>query len=890
LKIFIVILSLFFISGLNAQDKSTRLKQSGVDAFKRGGKSPLSPRLQKELNQKYLGFDKNGVLPEFDGGEFYFNYLSKTGGPTQKFYTEIIADKIFRIKPRYISPGVIPVVMVANPTLGGKTDPAFSGYMEVDGNWFYAERARQEFKTTFGPALFFDLDYGKLILNQNFGGNSQVVGGEGRPIDLGGGSQGITLETGPLYRPKVKLSLIPDTNGPYRIKKFLNITAGVGGAATVNIAALAQLGASVAIVPTIGGGIVSERIARSHSEASNMGHLSIPKKAEDFKSWKVGDKLTYDTHGGIAFGGGAGFYGLSVGVQFSAQGLWQKVYEKIGTTKVRARYNKNKLISFGMYAAAGPVNLTLDKFVQWENGLTFVFELKNKKGRLLLKEFMKGDLINVQKAAMDEGDLSVTSGIQIKGKTSGTKADFGIGIPFIPASARWSKQSILSETQSLYLSSKRRRDETKSGRIVAFKGKFFPIFKNSLDGFFTYVVHYPGVTDSFMGVVRSGQFAFNYQDSRTSRKELVNVLEGLKKRTGLYNFLNIKVPQSPASLGSVEVKFAVKFKSAATQFLLNQRNQDNLEKIVSKFIDSYFEYFKESKKKEKLCPFYRSKSGCKSNFLKSSLKAIKSMKSSLEVMAKNKSYVKKSREAFANAYSKFAEDMLTNPFVFQTVLNMTKGYGGDVYLSIESEKLKKLDVILRWKKLGIQQQKQIAKEGVRVNVKDKSRQENLEINKLLKEKFKRIEKITKTKPVKIPRGKEVIIDRKEKIIKTVDFQLPFLDNMNCFVRRRSNGSYFLFILTYKILNIKQIKRNNAIWFINRSANSVGKRGGKGCSPNSCKDYGIYHSGPQVRKDLFMSNMKVELGKKPKGYIEIYSSRNGYPVIKQDIRQCKDYPR
>ena len=430
--IFILICTLLVFSSYG-DSGSRSLKQSGVEGFKRGGRSSLSPRLQKELNKKYFSFDKSRVLAGFDGNEFYFNYLTKSGAPTQRFYTEIIADKIYRITPMNISPGVIPVVMVANPTLGGKADPGFSGYMEVDGNYFYAERAKEEFKASFGPALFFDIDYGKLILNQGKGGGSQVLGPEGRPLDYAsGGGRNLMAESDPLYRPKVNLTLIPDTGGPYRIKKFVHITAGLGGAATVNFSALAQLGASVVISPTVGGGLVSERFAANHSEAKSMGHLSIPKKAEDFKTWKIGDKITYDVHGGIAFGGGVGFYGLSVGAQFNAQGLWQKVFEKIGKTRVRASYNKNKLISFGMYAAAGPVNLTLDKFIQWENGLTFTFNLQSKKGRILLKEFMKGDLDNAQKAAMDDNDQSVTSGIKITGKTSGTKADFGIGIPFKP--------------------------------------------------------------------------------------------------------------------------------------------------------------------------------------------------------------------------------------------------------------------------------------------------------------------------------------------------------------------------------------------------------------------------------------------------------------------------
>ena len=135
----------------------------------------------------------------------------------------------------------------------------------------------------------------------------------------------------------------------------------------------------------------------------------------------------------------------------------------------------------------------------------------------------------------------------------------------------------------------------------------------------------------------------------------------------------------------------------------------------------------------------------------------------------------------------------------------------------------------------------------------------------------------------------VNIDEKNKTITTSDFRLNFLRSRNCQIRKRSNGTYFLFILTYKATNIKQSGRNNAIWFINRSAESVGVSGGKKCPRSSCKDFAIYHSGG-VRKDLFMSNLTVELGNRPKDHFEIYSSRANNPTFKVSVRECKNFPR
>jgi hypothetical protein len=140
-----------------------------------------------------------------------------------------------------------------------------------------------------------------------------------------------------------------------------------------------------------------------------------------------------------------------------------------------------------------------------------------------------------------------------------------------------------------------------------------------------------------------------------------------------------------------------------------------------------------------------------------------------------------------------------------------------------------------------------------------------------------------------PDSSIVKIDEKTKTIVTNDFRLNFLKSRNCQIRKRTNGTYFLFVLTYKASNIKQSGRNNAIWFINRSAKSVGEMGGKKCPRSSCKDFAIYHSGG-VRKDLFMSNLTVELGRKPKDHFEIYSSRASNPVIKVSVKECKNFPK
>ncbi|RLA64789.1 MAG: hypothetical protein DRQ89_02935 [Epsilonproteobacteria bacterium] len=135
----------------------------------------------------------------------------------------------------------------------------------------------------------------------------------------------------------------------------------------------------------------------------------------------------------------------------------------------------------------------------------------------------------------------------------------------------------------------------------------------------------------------------------------------------------------------------------------------------------------------------------------------------------------------------------------------------------------------------------------------------------------------------------VKIDEKNKTITTSDFQINFLKHSNCEIKKRGNGTYFLFILTYKAKNIKQAGRNRAIWFINKSTQPAPVNGGKKCSRSTCKDYAIFHAGG-VRKDLFMNNLAIELGKGPKEYFEIYSSKVGNSTIKVNVKECKNFPK
>lgn len=571
-------------------------------------------------------------------------------------------------------------------------------------------RAKKEWKFSFAPAYFFDYDFGKLLLNQSEGGFRSI---QSIKEDLGLPTKKLSRKISSeqqlaqkSYNQAIQqlnytpANIVPNEDGPYLVKKFFTITAGLGVTASANYTnagLLSQLGLSVALLPTLGGGAYSIMLFDTLEDAEKAKHLNIPRDPEEMIHWRNGDTLQYDVHGGIVFTGGAGWYGLAAGVSFVAQGIWQRTFSKINEKTVLAKLDKNKVFSFGLYGAAGLASLSVDKFISKENALTFAFDISTSKGKELLKDFMKGDMRKVQAVAANEKDRTVISGMKALGKTKGKSFSFGIGIPYLPASARWNKGDFLNESSIEFLGANRKRNSTMYAKVFSFKGRFFPLFKNTVDGYFSTVTLNTGVTPEFARVIKSGQYAFNFQRSYADKKDIEEVLDNLLKRTGLKGLLKIKIAENVDKVGSAEIKFAVKFKTSATEFLISQmKNQAVFDRIAIGFTDSYFKGL-DNKKDDVfgLCEkgiFRR----CKDRINKETAKALFKMKSSLLTMSKLDSNTKESREKLARAYTNFGDAMMSNPITFQTILAMVQGKGADVYLSVETSKTRKYEGIIKW--------------------------------------------------------------------------------------------------------------------------------------------------------------------------------------------------
>jgi len=288
--------------------------------------------------------------------------------------------------------------------------------------------------------------------------------------------------------------------------------------------------------------------------------------------------------------------------------------------------------------------------------------------------------------------------MKVKGKTKGKGFTVGIGIPYLPASVRWNKAEFISESVSEYLGSNRKKNETTNGRIISFKGKLFPLFKNTTEGFFSTITQNTGPVPAFLQTYKNGQYAYSFQRSYADKKDLQEVLDVLLQRTGLKGLLNVKISDDVDKVGSAEIRFAIKFKTAATNLLIAQAKSNNLEifdRIGQGFISAYFRALNNKKDDVfKQCTG-RSLKRCEEHSRKESAMAFYKLKKSLILMSSLDSETRKSREKLADAYTKFGEAMMENPFTLQTVLSMTLGQGGEAYLSVQTSKTKKFEAIMK---------------------------------------------------------------------------------------------------------------------------------------------------------------------------------------------------
>lgn len=125
------------------------------------------------------------------------------------------------------------------------------------------------------------------------------------------------------------------------------------------------------------------------------------------------------------------------------------------------------------------------------------------------------------------------------------------------------------------------------------------------------------------------------------------------------------------------------------------------------------------------------------------------------------------------------------------------------------------------------------------------------------------------------------------VIVTPDFLVWPLTSRDCQIKRNPRGTFYVIISKLKLSKVVQTTRKDAIWFVNTKETPTPPNGGLECK-YFCKDPAIYvgnlYNNP--RREVYLSNLIIQLGKAPQEPFEIYSSKPGNKVVKVPISECK----
>lgn len=114
-----------------------------------------------------------------------------------------------------------------------------------------------------------------------------------------------------------------------------------------------------------------------------------------------------------------------------------------------------------------------------------------------------------------------------------------------------------------------------------------------------------------------------------------------------------------------------------------------------------------------------------------------------------------------------------------------------------------------------------------------------------------------------------------------NLKVTTLSSRYCKIIKENSGKMIAFISNLKIEGLKESGKNRAVWFINMSGEEINQ--GHPCKTGQCQDHPLFHSG-QVRKDLFVNNLRVPIPKNT-NYLQIYSSIDQGEPVQVSLKNC-----
>jgi hypothetical protein len=456
---------------------------------------------------------------------------------------------------------------------------------------------------------------------------------------------------------------------------------------------LLSLWAGVNLTVSPGASYIVVRHIKKYKDIPRLPSLKrIPTSFKEIQKMNESDSISYTTSGSIAFNISTGKSIVHAGFTYLAEGSWVTTIKKVSPVHVMAQYKTAKLKGIQLSAGVSYTSVSLNKFKETSDALSYEFNLQSKEGLMAYQFFLKGDLTKARDIYLKAKVLSAFK----KKKTQPVKIikdietlevgkgySGGVNIPYlIGANYKNQNNFIMQNTQQInkgtlgrnYIGVYKELSKTTgflsshSHRLLMFMGKWQTVTTLSP----------PGKKD-IQNHRFSGNFKYEYHMNGMTYNDIMDELEYLSRRIGHRNrILSLleRFPESHNGFLQITADFMVSME--AIEGIMKWGKPGNLKQFETDVVNSVKSWFKDPENIGfNLCD-WMSTTSCEKSYIEESKKALTLIKKGLKDMIKNK---ENSINKFVEGWTNVGKGFSRNQFTFNKMHKVLKKLG-DTHLTI----------------------------------------------------------------------------------------------------------------------------------------------------------------------------------------------------------------
>lgn len=492
-----------------------------------------------------------------------------------------------------------------------------------------------------------------------------------------------------IYESASDTLIYGDYSAGFRVTKFHEITAGLGGVLRFNYpnrtGLRGDLWAHVGLMPYIGRQAVSHQFQPTLEKAFNAKMLKAPVDASAFASWSVEDSVNFSSTGGLIFSVGVGVPGVDVGSDYIVEGTFATYIEKVSPTEVYVMLSTINAKSLSMQADATLVGVGVSKYKELEQGMSYMINYADPVGAKAYYDLIRGNVAAIQELVNDPTVTAIQKWEKLSRMQMRRMSFVNVGIPWI---INWGWQSgkiyEFTDTTAFYNET---RAEADYGIYIKEKRKriFMKSTMVKTEAFYGTVSRLYNYANDLMMKYYFGQYVYNADDYKTDKNDMQKTVADLIQKTGLSQQLAINIPKHK-NLHFSRINLTVNFDEDQTIRLMNI--VANIEaKALAHAATQKAEMFLQSESNAlSLCSSEEvaapmSAAECLTKCAQENTEASSDLVRLAKIM---KAHFEAGRDKeFAIAYANFGKAMLRNATMFQTIIGFA-GEGVEIVYDIYS--------------------------------------------------------------------------------------------------------------------------------------------------------------------------------------------------------------